>query len=107
MLSIMCQERGAKLFLPGAQVRGDSGLRNRLHRPRHDQERGRGEPGGGEGATGEYLLVEIHDPKMGLLKFISLENYLSDLLGVKVDLVEKQTLKPTIGGHVTEEMESI
>jgi predicted nucleotidyltransferase len=30
-------------------------------------------------------LVEIDDPKMGLLKFIARENYLSDLLGVKVD----------------------
>jgi len=53
------------------------------------------------------LLVEIDDPKMGLLKFIALENYLSDLLGVKVDLVEKQTLKPAIGRHVLEEVESI
>ena len=53
------------------------------------------------------LLVEIDDPKMWLLKFIALENYLSDLLGVKVDLVEKQALKPTIGRHVTEEVESM
>lgn len=53
------------------------------------------------------LLVEIDDPKMGLLKFIALENYLSDLLGVKVDLVEKQTIKPAIGRHVLEEVESI
>ena len=53
------------------------------------------------------LLVEIDDPKMGLLKFIALENYLSDLLGVKVDLVEKQALKPAIGRHVTEEVESV
>ena len=34
------------------------------------------------------LLVEIEDPKMGLLRFIALENYLSDLLGIKVNLVE-------------------
>ena len=53
------------------------------------------------------LLVEIDDPKMGLLKFIALEKYLSDLLGVKVDLVEKQALKPVIGRHMTEEVESI
>jgi len=31
---------------------------------------------------------------MGLLKFIALENYLSDLLGVKVDLVEKPSSPP-------------
>ena len=40
------------------------------------------------------LLVEIDDPKMGLLRFIALENYLSDLLGVKVDLVEKPSSPP-------------
>ncbi len=38
---------------------------------------------------------------------MAIENYLSDLLGVKVDLVEKQALKPAIGRHVTEEVESI
>jgi predicted nucleotidyltransferase len=53
------------------------------------------------------LLVEIDDPKMSLLRFIALENYLSDLLGVKVDLVEKQTLKPAIGRHILEEAEDI
>ena len=44
---------------------------------------------------------------MGLLRFIALENYLSDLLGIKVDLVEKETLKPGLGRHVMEEVESI
>jgi len=44
---------------------------------------------------------------MELLKFIALENYLSDLLGVKVDLVEKQALKSAIGRHVTEKAISI
>ena len=53
------------------------------------------------------LLVEIDDPKMGLLRFIALESYLSDLLGVKVDLVEKKTLKPANGRHVTKEVEGI
>ena len=46
-------------------------------------------------------------PRMGLLKFIALENYLSDLLGIKVDLVEKRALKPAIGRHVLEEVESV
>ena len=40
------------------------------------------------------LLVEIDDPKMGLLRFIAQESYLSDLLGVKVDLVEKPSSQP-------------
>ena len=51
---------------------------------------------GGEARKGSDLdlLVEIDDPKMGLLKFIALENYLSDLMGVKVDLVEKPSSPP-------------
>ena len=44
---------------------------------------------------------------MGLLKFIALENYLHDPLGIKVDLVEKQALKPGLGRHVADEVESI
>jgi predicted nucleotidyltransferase len=38
-----------------------------------------------------------------LLTFIGMENYLSDVLGVKVDLVMKDTLKPAIGQHVLRE----
>jgi predicted nucleotidyltransferase len=48
------------------------------------------------------VLVEFIEP-IGLFKFIDLENYLSDLLGVKVDLVMKKTLKPRIGAHILEE----
>jgi uncharacterized protein len=39
----------------------------------------------------------------GLLRFIDLENHLSDLLGVKVDLVPEESLKPRIGQRVREE----
>ena len=63
-------------------------------------------PGEARKSSDLDLLVEIDDPKMGLLRFMALENYLSDLLGVKVDLVEKQALKPAIGRHVTEEMKA-
>lgn len=59
------------------------------------------------GRAATSILVEVDDPKMGLLRFIALENYLSDLLGVKVDLVEKETLKPGLGRHVLDEAESI
>jgi predicted nucleotidyltransferase len=38
-----------------------------------------------------------------LLKFIRLENYLSDTLGVKVDLVMKDSLKPAIGKNILRE----
>ena len=38
-----------------------------------------------------------------LLTFIAIENYLSDLLGVKVDLVMKDSLKPAIGKNILRE----
>ena len=46
------------------------------------------------------LLVEFDDRPLTLLQFIALEHYLSDLLEVKVDLVERSTLKPTIGRNI-------
>ena len=49
------------------------------------------------------ILVEF-DRSLGLLKFINLENYLSDLLDVKVDLVMKSALKPRIGKHILREI---
>jgi uncharacterized protein len=49
------------------------------------------------------LLVTFREPP-SLLKFIELENYLSDLLGVKVDLVMKSVLKPRIGDRVLREV---
>lgn len=40
----------------------------------------------------------------GLLTFIELEHHLSDLLGVQVDLVMKDALKPRIGQRVLDEV---
>jgi len=42
-----------------------------------------------------------------LLKFIRLENPLSDVLGVKVDLVLKNSLKPAIGERILREAEHV
>jgi predicted nucleotidyltransferase len=39
-----------------------------------------------------------------LLRFIELENELSDELGVKVDLVMREALKPRIGERILEEV---
>lgn len=51
------------------------------------------------------ILVEFEeDAKIGLLEFIKMENYLSDLLGIKVDLVEKRALKPRIGKYILKEV---
>ena len=38
-----------------------------------------------------------------LLTFIAIENYLSDLLEIKVDLVMKDSLKPAIGKRILKE----
>jgi predicted nucleotidyltransferase len=57
-----------------------------------------------KGTSDVDILVEFdEDARLGLLKFINLENYLSELLGVKVDLVMKSALKPRIGKHVVKE----
>lgn len=49
----------------------------------------------------DILITYREDPT--LLGFIALENYLSDLLGVKVDLVMKDSLKPKIGQRILRE----
>lgn len=42
-----------------------------------------------------------------LLKLIRLENQLSDVLGVKVDLVLKDSLKPAVGERILSEAEPV
>ncbi len=49
------------------------------------------------------LLVSFRSPP-SLLQFIELENYLSDLLGIRVDLVMKDTLKRRIGKRILQEV---
>jgi predicted nucleotidyltransferase len=49
------------------------------------------------------VLVSFHQTP-SLLRLIELENYLSDLLGVKVDLVLRDSLKPRIGDRVLREV---
>ena len=49
------------------------------------------------------ILVEFQEP-IGLFKFMDLEEYLAELLGVKVDLVSKKALKPRIGEHIMKEV---
>lgn len=49
-------------------------------------------------------LLVAFDEQPSLLKFIELENYLTDLLGVKVDLVMRDALKPMIGKQILSEV---
>ncbi len=50
------------------------------------------------------LLVEFDDPQVTLLEFVDLQNRLSDLLGVSVDLVERETLKPSLAEHILQRL---
>jgi len=52
----------------------------------------------------DILVTFEPDVKMDLIKFVELEMYLSELLGVKVDLVMKSALKPRIGKRILEEV---
>jgi predicted nucleotidyltransferase len=58
----------------------------------------------GESAEGSDLdiLVEFSEP-IGFFVFMDLEEYLQQLLGVKVDLVSKKALKPRIGARILRE----
>lgn len=49
------------------------------------------------------VLVEFSQ-EPSLFKFLDLENYLSNILHVKVDLVMKDALKPNIGKHILKEV---
>lgn len=51
------------------------------------------------------LLVEFNDQApVTLVSFVALERELGNLLGKKVDLVERNTLKPVIGKRILEEV---
>ncbi len=51
------------------------------------------------------VLIELEKPyRIDLLKFIELEQNLSDEIGLKVDLVLKENLKPFIGEAVLSEV---
>lgn len=51
------------------------------------------------------ILVEFEKPlRIDLIGFIEVENYLSDILDIKVDLVMKDDLKPRIGERILTEM---
>jgi len=49
------------------------------------------------------LLVEFEQAP-SLFKYVELENHLSELVGIKVDLVMKKTLKPYIGQRILAEV---
>jgi predicted nucleotidyltransferase len=51
------------------------------------------------------ILVELErPPRISLIGLIELEGYLSDLLGVNVDIALKRNLKKRIGEHILNEV---
>ena len=59
-----------------------------------------------DGKSDLDVLVEFRAP-ISLLRFIELEQWLSDRLGVRVDLVMRDSLKPAIGRRVLAEAQPI
>lgn len=49
------------------------------------------------------ILIEFEKP-IGFVKFLRLENRLSELLGIKVEIVTKKALKPFIGRRILQEV---
>jgi len=62
---------------------------------------------GEAGSESDLDLLVTFDEVPTLFQFIALENYLSDNLGVKVDLVMKDGLKPAIRKYILAEAQAI
>lgn len=62
---------------------------------------------GEEGPESDLDLLVTFDETPTLFRFVALENYLSDILGVKVDLVMKESLRPSIGRLILKEARPI
>ena len=52
------------------------------------------------------ILIEFSKP-VGVFKFLEIEEYLTNKLGIKVDLVSKMSLKPKIGEKILKEIVQI
>ncbi|MBI2559475.1 nucleotidyltransferase family protein [Candidatus Woesearchaeota archaeon] len=52
------------------------------------------------------ILVEFEE-SIGFFKFLEMEERIGKILGVKVDLVTKNALKPRIGQHILKEVVAI
>jgi len=52
------------------------------------------------------ILVEFEE-SIGFFKFLEMEEYIGKIVGVKVDLVTKNALKPRIGQHILKEVVAV
>jgi predicted nucleotidyltransferase len=62
---------------------------------------------GDEREDSDLDLLVSFDEVPTLFQFVKFENYLSDELGVKVDLVMKDSLKPAIGKYILGEAQPV
>jgi len=62
---------------------------------------------GEEGKESDLDLLVTFDEIPTLFQFVALENFLGDELGVKVDLVMKDSLKPSIGKYILKEAQTV
>lgn len=62
---------------------------------------------GEAGSNSDLDLLVTFDQTPTLFQFVALENFLSDRLGVKVDLVMKDSLKPEIGKLILSEARAV
>jgi predicted nucleotidyltransferase len=54
------------------------------------------------------ILIELEDPpRISLMGLVNLENYLSDLLGTKVQVAIKKNLKPRLSPYILQEVEML
>jgi len=51
------------------------------------------------------ILIELEEPpRISLLDLVNLQNYLGDLLGVKVEVAIKKNLKPRLSPYILQEV---
>lgn len=62
---------------------------------------------GEQEADSDVDILVSFDKPIGFIKFMRLEFYLSDLLGKKVDLVTRDSLKPHIGSVILKETQYV
>lgn len=62
---------------------------------------------GEQDADSDIDILVSFDKPIGFIKFMRLEFYLSELLGRKVDLVTKGSLKPHIGSVILRETQYV
>ena len=62
---------------------------------------------GEQNDSSDVDILVAFDKPVGFFKFLDLEEYLSSILGRKVDLVTRQALKPNIGRNILKDLVTV